>query len=153
MNETIKKRLVDEWLEPEDVKYLDKAVENLNEAACMYAGYDITNPGKKIHWEYVLDVTNCDPVDIDHVILQLQMFKKKGYTHVDYDPDTGEELIALCHEIETDSECAHRIYPMVKREINNIRRNEMTNEKRQAKIERLQAEIKKLEEEIKNNCE
>lgn len=152
MSAEVKKELI-KLIEAEDVKYLNQAIHNINERNRRYEGisedYDISNPRNIEHCEYVFDEDGTDvtPIPIDTAINRLTEYRDAGFTHVGYD-DYDDALVAIRYTTQSLSDCARGIYQLVDSEIKRIKRNEMTNEKRLAKIKELKKQIQKLEEEM-----
>lgn len=152
MSAEVKKELM-KLLGTEDVKYLNQAIHNINESNRRCEGvskdWDVTNPRDMEQCEYVFDEDGTDttPSPIDTVINKLTEYKDAGFTHVGYD-EWDDALVAIRHTAQSPSDRACEIYQMIDSEIKRIKRNEMTNEKRLAKIEELKKQIQKLEEEM-----
>lgn len=144
MSAEVKKELM-KLLNAEDVKYLNQAIHNINRDR-VDEYWDISDPRDIEQWEYVFDDDDA-PVPIDTVINNLIEYKDTGFTHVGYD-DHDDALVAICHNIQSPSDRAREIYNAIDSEIKKIKRNEMTNEKRLAKIEELKKQIEKLENEM-----
>lgn len=144
MSAEVKKELM-KLLNAEDVKYLNQAIHNINRDR-VDEYWDISDPRDIEQWEYVFD-DDDEPVPIDIVINNLIEYKDAGFTHVGYD-DYDDSLVAICHNIQSASDRAREIYNAIDSEIKKIKRNEMTNEKRLAKIEELKKQIEKLENEM-----
>ncbi len=151
MSAEVKKELM-KLIDAEDVKYLNQAIHNINRSyrSCerVSEDYDISDPRVVEQWECVFDFDDDDtPIPIDTAINNLTEYKDAGFTHVRYD-DYDDSLVAICHNIQSPSARAREIYNTVDSEIKKIKRNEMTNEKRLAKIEELKKQIEKLENEM-----
>lgn len=152
MSVEVKKELM-KLLGAEDVKYLNQAIHNINESnrRCeeVPKSWDISDPRDMEQHEYLFDEDGIDviPIPIDTAINRLTEYRDAGFTHVGYD-DYDDALVAICHNIQPPSDRAREIYQLVDSEIKRIKRNEMTNEKRLAKIEELKKQIQKLEEEM-----
>lgn len=144
MSAEVKKELM-KLLNAEDVKYLNTAIHNINRDR-VDEYWDISDPRDIEQWEYVFDDDDA-PVPIDTVINNLIEYKDAGFTHVGYD-DYDDSLVAICHNIQSPADRAREIYNAIDSEIKKIKRNEMTNEKRLAKIEELKKQIEKLENEM-----
>ncbi len=144
MSAEVKKELM-KLFNAEDVKYLNQAIHNINRDR-VDEYWDISDPRDIEQWEYVFDDDDA-PVPIDTVINNLIEYKDAGFTHVGYD-DYDDSLVAICHNIQSASDRAREIYNAIDSEIKKIKRNEMTNEKRLAKIEELKKQIEKLENEM-----
>ena len=149
MSAEVKKELM-KLIDAEDVKYLNQAIHNINESNRRCEGisedYDISNPREIEQCEYVFDDGDI-PIPIDTAINKLTEYKDAGFTHVGYD-DYENELVVIYYTTQSPSECVRGIYQLVDSEIKRIKRNEMTNEKRLAKIEELKKQIEKLENEM-----
>lgn len=149
MSAEVKKELV-KLLDAENVKYLNQAIHNINRSyrSCerVSKDYDISDPRDIEQHEYVFDDDDT-PVPIDTAINSLIEYKDAGFTHVGYD-DYDDALVAICYNIQSPSDRAREIYNTIETEIRKIKRNEMTNEKRLAKIEELKKQIEKLENEM-----
>ena len=153
MSAEVKKELM-KLIDADDVKYLNQAIHNINENNRRYLevpeDYDVSNPREKEHCEYVFDEDAnswIPPIPIDTAINKLAEYKDAGFTHVGYD-EYDDALVAIYYTTQSPSECARGIYQLVDSEIKRIKRNEMTNEKRLAKIEELKKQIQKLENEM-----
>ena len=137
----------------DDVKYLNQAIHNINESNRKCEGvdkyWDISDPREMEQREYVFDEDDPDTTTfpIDTAIKNLIEYKNAGFTHVGYD-EWDDALVAICYNIQLPSDRAREIYQVVDSEIKRIKRKEMTNEKRLAKIEELKKQIQKLEEEM-----
>lgn len=149
MSAEVKKELM-KLLNAEDVKYLNQAIHNINADNRRCGGvseyWDISDPRDIEQWEHVLDVDDT-PIPIDTVINNLIEYKDVGFTHVGYD-GYDDALVAIRYNTQSPSDRAYEIYQVVDSEIKRIKRKEMTNEKRLAKIEELKKQIEKLENEI-----
>ena len=149
MSAEVKKELM-KLLNAEDVKYLNQAIHNINRSyrSCerVSEDYDISDPRDIEQHEYVFDDDDA-PVPIDTVINNLIEYKDVGFTHVGYD-GYDDALVAIRYTTQSPSDRARDIYQLVDSEIKRIKRNEMTNEKRLAKIEELKKQIEKLENEM-----
>ena len=149
MSAEVKKELM-KLLNAEDVKYLNQAIHNIsaNYRKCggVYEDWDFSDPRDIEQHEYVFDDDDT-PVPIDTVINNLIEYKDGGFTHVGYS-NYDDALVAICHNIQSPSDRAREIYKTIEFEIEKIKRNEMTNEKRLAKIEELKKQIEKLENEM-----
>ena len=153
MNQEVRQKLVEKWISPDDVQYLDEAIENINarRSKQYQYKYDITKPERVRRWEYVFTESN-DPYDadidvtIDDTIVLLNEFKINGYSYVGYEDD---ELIAYCYEPETASERAQHIKGDIIKEINSIKKSRDTREQKLDKIMKLTKQIEKLKEELK----
>lgn len=149
MSAEVKKELM-KLLNAEDVKYLNQAIHNISVDYRNYGGvsedWDFSDPRDIEQWEHVFDVDDT-PIPIDTFINNLTEYKDDGFTHVGYD-HYDEELIVIRHNIQSPSDRAREIYRTIESEIERIKRNEMTNEKRLAKIEELKKQIEKLENEM-----
>lgn len=149
MSAEVKKELM-KLLNAEDVKYLNQAIHNISASYRICGGvpndWDISDPRDIEQREYVFDDDDA-PVPIDTVINNLIEYKDAGFTHVGYD-NYDDTLVAICHNTQSASDHAREIYQVVDSEIKRIKRNEMTNEKRLAKIEELKKQIEKLENEM-----
>lgn len=151
MSAEVKKELM-KLINAEDVKYLDTAINNINmnyRSAGVRDGYDISNPREIEHCQYVFDDDDT-PVSIDTAIKKLTEYKDAGFTHVKYD-DYDDALVAVYYTTQSPSDCARGIYQLVDSEIKRIKRNEMTNEKRLAKIEKLEKQIEELKKELEQD--
>lgn len=151
MSAEVKKELM-KLLNAEDVKYLNQAIHNISADYRKCGGvsedWDISDPRDIEQWECVFDFDDDDtPIPIDTVINNLTEYKDDGFTHVRYD-DYDDALVAIRHNIQSPSDRAREIYNTIDSEIKKIKRNEMTNEKRLAKIEELKKQIEKLENEM-----
>lgn len=156
MNLDVRQKLVENWVKPEDVQYLDEVIERINNRRTKQYPYphkyDITKPQKTRRWEYVFNESN-DPyndeidVTVDDAITALNQFKTNGYPYVGYE---NEELIVYSYELETASEWAKKIKGDILREISYIKKNHNTREQKAAKIEKLKKQIEKLQEELNN---
>lgn len=152
MSAEVKKELM-KLFNAEDVKYLNQAIHNINESnrRCeeVPKGWDISDPREIEQHEYVFDEDGTDvtPIPIDTAINRLTEYRDAGFTHVGYD-DYDDALVAIRYTTQSPSDRARGIYQLVDSEIKRIKRNEMTNEKRLAKIEDLKKQIQKLEEEM-----
>lgn len=151
MSAEVKKELM-KLFNAEDVKYLNQAIHNISADYRKCGGvseyWDISDPRDVEQWECVFDFDDDDtPIPIDTVINNLIEYKDAGFTHVRYD-DYDDRLVAICHNIQSPSDRAREIYNTIDSEIKKIKRNEMTNEKRLAKIEELKKQIEKLENEM-----
>lgn len=149
MSAEVKKELM-KLLNAEDVKYLNQAIHNINADNRRCGGvdkyWDISDPRDIEQQEYVFDDDDA-PVPIDTVINNLIEYKDVGFTHVGYD-GYDDALVAIRHNIQSPLERAREIYNTIDSEIKRIKQNEMTNEKRLAKIEELKKQIEKLENEM-----
>lgn len=149
MSAEVKKELM-KLLNAEDVKYLNQAIHNISADYRKCGGvseyWDISDPRDIEQHEYVFDDDDA-PVTIDTVINNLIEYKDVGFTHVGYD-GYDDALVAIRHNIQSPSDRAREIYNTIDTEIKKIKRNEMTNEKRLAKIEELKKQIEKLENEM-----
>lgn len=149
MSAEVKKELM-KLLNAEDVKYLNQAIHNIsaNYRKCggVSEDWDFSDPRDIEQHEYVFDDDDT-PVPIDTVINNLIEYKDGGFTHVGYS-NYDDALVAICHNIQSPSDRAREIYKTIEFEIEKIKRNEMTNEKRLAKIEELKKQIEKLENEM-----
>lgn len=147
MSAEVKKELM-KLLNAEDVKYLNKAIHNINRSNRICGGipenWDISNPRDIEQHEYVFD--DDLPIPIDTIINNLTEYKDVGFTHVGY--DDYDDVVVIRHITQSPSERAREIYNTIDSEIKKIKRNEMTNEKRLAKIEELKKQIEKLENEM-----
>lgn len=145
MSTEVKKELI-KLLNAEDVKYLNQAIHNINKRNRRVNEYwDISDPRDIEQHEYVF--FDDAPVPIDTVINNLIEYKDVGFTHVGYD-GYDDALVAIRHNIQSPSVRASEIYDSIDSEIKRIKQNEMTNEKRLAKIEELKKQIEKLESEM-----
>ena len=93
------------------------------------------------------DDTDTTTFPIDTAINKLTEYKDDGFTHVKYD-EWDDALVAIRYTTQSPLDRAREIYQVVDSEIKRIKRKEMTNEKRLAKIEELKKQIQKLEEEM-----
>ena len=151
MNAAVRNELIENWIDPEDVKYLDEAIKSINDPShCYEKGFDITKPTNKQIGASVMGDED-GPTNIETVIENLQKLKDKGYTHVDYDDWNYDDLIAMKWVPETEAECAERIAPRIMDEIHMLKCAERTREKKLAKLEKLKNEVAKLEEELGTN--
>ena len=131
MSAEVKKELM-KLFNAEDVKYLNQAIHNINRRNRRINEYwDISDPRDIEQHEYVFGDDDDTPTPIDTVINNLIEYKDVGFTHVGSPSDRARE-----------------IYNTIDSEIERIKRNEMTNEKRLAKIEELKKQIEKLENEM-----
>lgn len=150
MSAEVKKELM-RLLNAEDVKYLNQAIHNISADYRKCGGvseyWDISDPRDVEQWECVFDNDDAPILPIDTVINNLTEYKDAGFTHVRYD-DYDDALVAIRHNIQSPSDRAREIYRTIELEIKKIKRNEMTNEKRLAKIEELKKQIEKLENEM-----
>lgn len=149
MSAEVKKELV-KLLHSEDVKYLNTAIHNINRSIRRYGAvseyWDISDPRDIEQHEFVFD-DDITVIPIDTAINNLIEYKDVGFTHVGYDA-YDDALVAIRHNIQSPSDRAREIYNTIDSEIAKIKRNEMTNEKRLAKIEDLKKQIEKLENEM-----
>ena len=149
MSAEVKKELM-KLFNAEDVKYLNQAIHNINESnrRCeeVPKGWDISDPREVEQCEYVF-VEDVKPIPIDTAINKLTKYRDNGFTHIGYD-DYADELVAIYYITQSPLDLAREIYNTVDSEIKRIKRNEMTNEKRLAKIEELKKQIEKLENEM-----
>lgn len=147
MSAEVKKELM-KLFNAEDVKYLNQAIHNINRRNRRINEYwDISDPRDIEQHEYVFGDDDDTPTPIDTVINNLIEYKDVGFTHVGYD-GYDDALVAIRHNIQSPSDRAREIYNTIDSEIERIKRNEMTNEKRLAKIEELKKQIEKLENEM-----
>jgi hypothetical protein len=155
MNQEVRQKLVERWVNPEDVQYLDEAIESINKRRSKQYQhkYDITKPQKTKRWEYVF-TENDDPYDadidvtVDHAITMLNQFKTKGYPYVGYE---DEELIVYRYELEAASEWAKKIKGDILREISSVKKSHNTREQKVAKIEKLEKQIEELKKELEQD--
>lgn len=147
MSAEVKKELM-RLLNTEDVKYLNQAIHNINTDNRRCVGvseyWDISDPRDIEQWEYIFD--DDIPIPIDTIINNLTEYKNAGFTHVGY--DDYDDVVVIRHITQSPSERAREVYNTIDSEIKKIKRNEMTNEKRLAKIEELKKQIEKLENEM-----
>lgn len=149
MNEGTRHILLTDWLNPEDEKYLDDAIERINDYEHKYRevpdDYDYTEP------QMVAKTTNVwedvNPT-IDYLIKRLQTLKSYGYTYVD-DDECGD-LIACVDVPETDKECADRIFFRINDEIRRIKKSMKTREQKLKKLAKLKTQVETLERELRN---
>lgn len=152
MSAEVKKELM-KLIGADDVKYLNQAIHNINESNRKCEGvprnWDISDPREMEQREYVFDEDGTDTTTfpIDKAINSLIEYKDAGFTHVGYD-EWDDALVAICYNTQSPLDRAREIYQVVDSEIKRIKRKEMTNEKRLAKIEELKRQIQKLEEEM-----
>lgn len=152
MSAEVKKELM-KLIGADDVKYLNQAIHNINaRREGVRDDYDISNPREMKHCEYVFDEDDTDttPIPIDIAINKLTEYKDAGFTHVGYD-DWDDALVAIYYTTQSPSEHARGIYQLVDSEIKSIKRNEMTDEKRLAKIEKLEKQIEELKKELEQD--
>lgn len=149
MSAEVKKELM-KLFNADDVKYLNQAIHNINKSnyrcGVVNEYWDISDPRDIEQHEYVFDDDDT-PVPIDTVINNLIECRDDGFTHVGYD-GYDDALVAIRHNIQSPSDRAREIYNTIDEEIKRIKKNEMTNEKRLAKIEELKKQIEKLENEM-----
>lgn len=149
MSAEVKKELM-KLINAEDIKYLNQAIHNISKSyrTCgrVSEDWDISDPRDMEQQEYVFDDDDI-PVPIDTVINNLTEYKNVGFTHVGYD-NYDDALVAIRYTTQSPSDRAREIYNTIDSEIKKIKRNEMTNEKRLAKIEELKKQIEKLENEM-----
>lgn len=158
MNNEVRQQLIDKWIVPEDVKYLDEAINNINEKRSKQyrRKYDVTNPQKTKRWEYVFPDESNDPangdieVSVDYVIARLHQLKNDGYPYIGYEED---EPVAYCYVPKTTSEWAWEIRVDVIREINSVKRKHNTREQKIEKLEKLKKQISALEKELQEEKE
>lgn len=149
MNEGTRHILLNDWLNPEDEKYLDDAIERINDYDHKYRkmsdDYDYTEP------QMVAKTTNVwedvNPT-IDYLIKRLQTLKSYGYTYVD--DDECRDLIACVDVPETDKECADRIFFRINDEIRRIKKSMKTREQKLKKLANLKTQVETLERELRN---
>jgi hypothetical protein len=149
MNEGTRHILLNDWLNPEDAKYLDDAIERINDYEHKYRevsdDYDYTEP------QMVAKTTNVwedvNPT-IDYLIKRLQTLKSYGYTYVD-DDEYGD-LIACVDVPETDKECADRIFFRINDEIRRIKKSMKTREQKLKKLAKLKTQVETLERELRD---
>ena len=146
MNLDVRQKLVESLFDPEDEKYLDEAIENINKRTRK----DITTPEEVKRWEYIFDISDDEPIDIDYAIAELKMFKENGYTFIDYDGDHDDDLIACCYDKETPTEHAHKIRVEVQREINMLKYKVNSRQQKLDKLAVLKKQISELEKELNN---
>ena len=152
MSAEVKKELM-KLIHAEDVKYLNQAIHNINDSNRRCEGvpknWDISDLREMEQCEYVFDEDDTDTTTfpIDTAINKLTEYKDDGFTHVKYD-EWDDALVAIRYTTQSPSDRAREIYQVVDSEIKRIKRKEMTNEKRLAKIEELKRQIQKLEEEM-----
>lgn len=150
MSAEVKKELM-KLFNANDVKYLNQAIHNINGSnrgrGIVNEYWDISDPRDIEQHEYVFFDDDDTPIPIDTVINNLIGYKDVGFTHVGYD-GYDNALVAIRHNIQSPLERAREIYNTIDSEIKRIKQNEVTNEKRLAKIEELKKQIEKLENEM-----
>ncbi len=149
MNEEVKQALIENWLGPEDVQYLDAAIEEINKTtikASWKNEYDITNPIKTKRCKHLLDPED-DSDSIDELIERLNESKKDGYEYVGFD-DYADFLLVYKYGLENAEECAERICDTVNKAIDKIKQKQYTHERKIKRLEALRKEIDKLEKEL-----
>ena len=149
MNEEVRQALINDWLDPEDVQYLDAAIEEINKTtikASWKNEYDITNPIKTKRCKQLWDPED-DQNDIDTLIERLNTFKENGYEYVSFD-DYADFLVVYKYGLENAEECAERICDSVNKAINRIKQRQYTRERKIKRLEKLREEIDELEKEL-----
>ena len=141
LEENIKKLLIKEWFDKEDVRFLDDAVSRIEKRHDGVLGRLMVNHGKVLDTDKLFN-------SIGKMIKFLTSLKEEGYESISEEWSGYESnyFIANKHELETDEEYASRVYGVINREINCIKDEAEEKEKKLKEIERLESEIRKLKQ-------
>lgn len=139
LEENIKKLLIKEWFDKEDVRFLDDAVSRIEKRHDGVLSRLMVNHGKVLN-RYELFTS------INKMIKLLTSLKEKGYESISEEWSGYETnyFVADKHELETDEEYASRVYGVINREIDCIKDEAEEKENKLKEIHRLESEIHKL---------
>ena len=139
LEENIKKLLIKEWFDKEDVHFLDESVSRIEKRHDGVLGRLMVNHGKVLDKDKLFN-------SIGKMIKLLTSLKEEGYETIS-EMWSGYEtnyFVADKRELETDEEYASRIYGVINREIGCIKDEAEEKEKKLKEIRRLESEILKL---------
>ncbi len=139
LEEKIKKLLIKEWLNKEDVSFLDEAVSRIEKRHDGVLGRLMVNHGK------VLDKYELFN-SIGKMIKLLTSLKEEGYESISEEWSGYEDnyFVADKYELETDEEYASRVYSSIWKEIDCIKAEIEEKERKKKEIKRLESEIRNL---------
>lgn len=139
LEENIKKLLIKEWINKEDVHFLDEAVSRIEKRHDGVLGRLMVNHGK------VLDRNELF-TSINKMIKLLTSLKEEGYESISEEWSGYEDnyFVADKYELETDKEYASRVYSSIWKEIDCIKAEIEEKERKKKEIKRLESEIRNL---------
>lgn len=139
LEENIKKLLIKEWFNKEDVRFLDDAVSRIEKRNDGVLGRLMVNHGK------VLDRNELF-TSINKMIKLLTSLKEEGYESISEEWSGYEDnyFVADKYELETDKEYASRVYSSIWKEIDCIKAEIEEKERKKKEIKRLESEIRNL---------